>query len=840
MLHESIQRITSLRLSQYRFKYALCMVKLCDKVCRLNQQIQFISACIRHKVFPNSIMYLRLPSCLLEDHKAQLSIKNGVIRKLLRRLYSMRHSSNTMLEKCTDEARQVFPLCLFIQIQNICIDGQRLQECIQRNRLTNKLNWIISKQRNLPQVDHGPTREPKLMTNLVNGHINESTINLLSKGPNFSLNTRINPTTLLCFKSGFQRLIHQVRWWVHMQMNEQDKNNVPKLPLMKEFRNFSRPPTYPVTEDIINQTAGKFKDIVSKLAKMKQKSNLSQDEFRAGMVLREAQAELAAIPSDKGKDLCLMNKTDYENAVSTHLNCPVYRRMVKIDITKIVERVNKKWSEVAKSRSLPDSVARHYKTTQAVFPSMKGLIKTHKEDAIKKIRPVVNSINGPCFKITFLLYSILKPIESKMNYCITNSEELIEKLETTENSIFNEFPYPASLDVVDMYTNVPSTEAAKIAVDMAVHHGLNLYGLLPEDIMSLLNTILDNNFFVFNAQIFKQMTGLPMGSRISGLLANAYLHNMEKTIVHTLPMALYHRYVDDIFMVTRDEQTAEFIQNAFNNYDGPLKFELEKSNDGTINLLDFGVNICNNSAKISFYQKDARSDVVVNFKSNQPINMKRNFVKNEWSRIMRRCSSKKEINEQKKKLGFKLTANGYPGSLVKKWMRTVCRHPHSIRNNTDQVFYLSTPFINDGINRMIKKAVAPLGLNIRLVHKSNRLQSWLKTHQRNINKCSLANCKLKNNECNRRMVVYECICDCGANYIGSTIRALHIRIKEHHATQTSAIFGHKLVCQGNWKTKVIANGSDQTDLRLKEAILIDQLHPKLNRKEEVLPFLLVV
>jgi hypothetical protein len=301
--------------------------------------------------------------------------------------------------------------------------------------------------------------------------------------------------------------------------------------------------------------------------------------------------------------------------------------------------------------------------------------------------------------------------------------------------------------------------------------------------------------------------------------------------------------VDDIFIVTRDEQTAETIQTAFNNSDSSLQFELEKSVNGTLNLLDFGVTISNGNAKISFYQKAARSDVVVNFGSNQPLNMKRNFVKNEWNRIVRRCSSRKEVNAMRKKFKSRLSANGYPTCLINKWLRpnSTTRYPNTKSNNPDdKVFYLSTPYINDGVDRMIKKAVVPLGLNIRLVHKSKRLQSWLKPHNNLPKKCSLANCKLKNKDCNRQMVVYECCCECGANYIGSTFRPLHVRIKEHHSIQSSAIFSHKMLCQGIWNTKVIAFGSDHTDLRIKEAILIDQNRPLLNRKEEVQPFQLVV
>jgi hypothetical protein len=332
-----------------------------------------------------------------------------------------------------------------------------------------------------------------------------------------------------------------------------------------------------------------------------------------------------------------------------------------------------------------------------------------------------------------------------------------------------------------------------------------------------------------------------MGSRISGLLANVFLHHLESSIVPNIPVAIYRRYVDDIFFLTKDEITAESIADTFNNYNANLKFELEKSVHGKLNLLDFGVVIYNGIVKFNFYQKSARSNVFVNFNSNQPFSLKKNVVISEWRRILRRCGSEKEISKEKKCFVNKLQYNDYPIKIVKKWLRTAQRNYLTYKSdNVNKIFYLSTPFINDGINKQVKKALTHLGLNIRLVHKSQRLDSWLKQRDSSSNKCSLANCKLKNNFCNRNMVVYKYQCDCGANYIGSTIRPLHMRIKEHHNLTSSSIFEHKLICNGNWRVNIGARGNDLIDLRLKEAIMIDDFCPTLNRKEEVKPFHLVV
>jgi hypothetical protein len=477
---------------------------------------------------------------------------------------------------------------------------------------------------------------------------------------------------------------------------------------------------------------------------------------------------------------------------------------------------------------------------RAVVPQMNGLLKTHKDDQLS-IRPVINSINGPAYKLTFLLYSMLRPLEAKLKYCITNSESLISTIENKDAVTLTNFSYPFSLDIKDMYTNIPCLEASTMAIDLAKNNDLDFLGFTETDIMTLLKIVTDNNFFSFNGSMYKQVTGLPMGSRISGLLANIFVDHLERLLVPSLPLTIYNRYVDDVFILTKNENSAESIARSFNDNVFGLIFEIEKPINNSLRLLDFEVTIINGRSQISFYQKSSRSNVFVNFKSHLPMRQKRNFILNEWNRICRRCATPNKIKKARDAYIEKMVLNGYPSNLIKKWTNTPNFGSYQRNKDTQGIFYLSVPYVNDGVNRLIRKSLAPLGLNIRVSHKSQKLLSWIKPNFKKLRKsCILANCRLKNNDCLKNMVIYECMCECGASYIGSTERPLHVRIKEHHSLHISAILQHKLICNRQWVTRILANGKDVTDLRLKEAILINSKQPSLNRKEEVSPFHLVV
>ena len=73
-------------------------------------------------------------------------------------------------------------------------------------------------------------------------------------------------------------------------------------------------------------------------------------------------------------------------------------------------------------------------------------------------------------------------------------------------------------------------------------------------------------------------------------------------------------------------------------------------------------------------------------------------------------------------------------------------------------------------------------------------------------------------------------------YIGSTIRPLYIRIKEHLNTCASSF--HKYLIKyknndNNFSIKIEAIVSNVDNLRIKEALLIARLHPQINNRLEL-------
>ena len=101
--------------------------------------------------------------------------------------------------------------------------------------------------------------------------------------------------------------------------------------------------------------------------------------------------------------------------------------------------------------------------------------------------------------------------------------------------------------------------------------------LSKQDVSDLLQVTLNNMYFSFRDQVFRQREGLPMGSSISSILAILFMDKLESIALSShLMKNPYKRYVDDIYLQTTNEETADHFHKIINNVHPNLKFEIEK------------------------------------------------------------------------------------------------------------------------------------------------------------------------------------------------------------------------------------------------------------------------
>jgi len=86
-------------------------------------------------------------------------------------------------------------------------------------------------------------------------------------------------------------------------------------------------------------------------------------------------------------------------------------------------------------------------------------------------------------------------------------------------------------DIKDLYVNIPITETTDITTTKLLKHN---EPEITTQICKLLETILQQNYFIFQEQIYQPDKGIAMGSPISGIIAEIFLQHLEH--IHIRPL----------------------------------------------------------------------------------------------------------------------------------------------------------------------------------------------------------------------------------------------------------------------------------------------------------------
>ena len=167
-------------------------------------------------------------------------------------------------------------------------------------------------------------------------------------------------------------------------------------------------------------------------------------------------------------------------------------------------------------------------STDGTPPAIRGSVKYHKEG--NPLRPIVTCIGSALYNTSKFLTDILSPLPLGNGYSVANflqfSKELSD-IKIDDNEVL------VSFDVVSLFTAIPVDNACeyiktKLEKDATLSSRTNLD---IDDIITLLQFTLPNNYFVFNDIIYKQVHGCAMGSPVSPVVANLCMEEIEESAI---------------------------------------------------------------------------------------------------------------------------------------------------------------------------------------------------------------------------------------------------------------------------------------------------------------------
>ena len=254
-------------------------------------------------------------------------------------------------------------------------------------------------------------------------------------------------------------------------------------------------------------------------------------------------------------------------------------------------------------------------------PRIKGMIKIQKDDM--PIRPIVDYSQAPANQLAKKLNKILEiflPLPNMFN--VMNSLQIMNEM--------SDIPFTpdlqlASLDIADMYSNIPTDDIEHIIRPICTYQDVSTDLML--EILAITKIFLPQNYYGFIATNYIQPKGLAMCSSSSSVLSELYIQHMEHTkAIHTLTKpgtVAYFRYVEDNLLIYNKHLVdIENIHSTFNSFCPSLKFTLELEKDNKLNFLDLTLEKTNTCFSYNIYRKVTTIDTIIPMDWKHPLEQK--------------------------------------------------------------------------------------------------------------------------------------------------------------------------------------------------------------------------
>nr|VZI39680.1 unnamed protein product [Spirometra erinaceieuropaei] len=130
-------------------------------------------------------------------------------------------------------------------------------------------------------------------------------------------------------------------------------------------------------------------------------------------------------------------------------------------------------------------------------------------------------------------------------------------------------------------------------------------------------------YFTFDGTIYEQVKGTPMGSPISGIIAEVVQKRLQSLVFRHHRPKFWARYVDESFVVIERDKVLTFKEHV-NAVFPDIQFTMEEEENNQLAFL--GVLVCRKDCdglKTKVFTKATNTTQILNFNSNHPISYKR-------------------------------------------------------------------------------------------------------------------------------------------------------------------------------------------------------------------------
>ena len=200
-----------------------------------------------------------------------------------------------------------------------------------------------------------------------------------------------------------------------------------------------------------------------------------------------------------------------------------------------------------------------------------------------------------------------------------------------------------------------------------------------KQIITILKTILAQNYFNCHDTIYHPNKGVAMGSSISGTMVEIFLQYIEsrhlKQLLDSKTIIFYTRYVDDLFIIyDTTRTTTDCIHNYINNIYNCLQFNPTYEDSAQMNFLDLCIFIKTTALETDIYRKPITTDTTIKYLSIHPIEHKFAAYRYCINRMLSLRLAKERRTYQWKTIQTITRNNNFPNKLITKLKQKIQRN----------------------------------------------------------------------------------------------------------------------------------------------------------------------
>lgn len=509
----------------------------------------------------------------------------------------------------------------------------------------------------------------------------------LSLGLEFIPAPKFDPNFNKYIRNQFNIFARSVRTKYYFQKTQNDKP-MDFLTVPKKNSTWNPPNAHSSIEHYLSHVKKRIEIQIYKLAKQKKKilSHSTPTWLLKALNDIKKNQDIIITNADKNMGVSVVLTSDYIKEGLRQLNDTNTYLRIKLNNLKNSQTIKQAWNKLrntlakynqlyitAKGKNnlqqytkLATFLLQLESTDELQLASFYMLMKVHKTPITG--RPIVSSINSLTYHTSRYIDNQLQPMLKYIRSYIQSSQQLVAHLE--QSTAFPNDCIILCADIDSLYPNIPIKEGLiffkKSLLYHKQQHQLEFENLNINLICDLMDWVLTNNYFTFGALCFKQLNGTAMGTPAAVVFACLFLDEVERMVLQRLPFQpiFFKRYIDDIFGIFTDRETALTYIQTFNSILPTIhcsSYTIDDKEGVFLDLTIFKGTRFNTSQRfdIKVYQKPQNKYLYLPPNSMHSKSVFTAFISAELDRYRTYCNNDADYTDIREKFHQRLVARGY-------------------------------------------------------------------------------------------------------------------------------------------------------------------------------------